>query len=55
MEISGHKSDLDCAVEAGRDLESYTDADPASLPDIGYSDLQKRYDAVKVNKTRDHA
>ena len=51
-EISGHKADLDRTVEAGRDLESYTDAEPGSLPDIGYGDLQGRYDAVKVNKTR---
>ena len=47
-EISEHKSDLTDTVEAGRELEGYTDAEPASLPDIGYSDLQRRYENLKV-------
>ena len=47
-EVSGRKSGLDDTVEAGRDLEAYTDAEPASLPDIGYTDLWKRYNDIKV-------
>jgi hypothetical protein len=54
-EISGHKSDLDSTVEAGHELASYTYVDPAAVPDIGLSDLQRRYDAIKVNETRDHS
>ena len=53
-EISGHKSDLDSTVEAGHVLGSYTYSDAAAVPDIGLSDLQRRYDAIKVNETRDH-
>ena len=53
-EISGHKSDLDSTVEAGRVLGSYTYSDAAAVPDIGLSDLQRRYDAIKVSETRDH-
>lgn len=33
----------------GHELEEYTDADRASLPDIGYSALQERYEALKVS------
>ena len=47
-EISGHRPSLDDTVEAGRELEGYTDAESASLPDIGYTDLQRRYDIIKV-------
>ena len=46
--IAEQRSDLTDTVEAGRELEGYTDAEPASLPDLGYTDLQRRYDHLKV-------
>ena len=35
-------------VSAGHKLESSTDAEASSLPDIGYTALEERYNALKV-------
>ena len=49
--IAEQKSELIDTVEAGHELEGYADAEPSSLPDIGYTDLQRRYDNLKVRKS----
>lgn len=48
-EIAEHKQELEDVVRAGHKLESYTDAEPSSLPDIGYTALEERYKALKVS------
>ena len=48
-EIAAHKPQLEETVAAGRELEGYTDAEKASLPDIGYTALEERYNAAKVD------
>ena len=51
-EIAAHKPQLEETVAAGRELEGYTDAEKASLPDIGYTALEERYNAAKVDKKK---
>ena len=48
-DIAAHKPQLEETVVAGRELEGYTDAEKASLPDIGYTALEERYNAAKVD------
>ena len=50
-EIANHKSNLSDTIVAGHELESYTSADKASLPDLGYTSLEDRYNALKVSYT----
>ena len=47
-DVEAHSPQLDQTVAAARELEDYTDAERASLPDIGYTALQERYETLKV-------
>jgi len=49
LEIAAHKPQLEETVAAGHELEGYTDAEKATLPDIGYTALEERYNAAKVD------
>ena len=49
-DIERHHPELKDVVIAGRNLEDYTDADSATLPDIGYTALEDRYNALKVKR-----
>lgn len=49
-DIERHHPELKDVVIAGRTLEDYTDADSATLPDIGYTALEDRYNALKVEQ-----
>lgn len=51
-EIAAHKPQLEETVAAGRELEGYTDAEKATLPDIGYTALEERYNAAKVDRKK---
>lgn len=48
-DIERHGIQLESVVSTGHELEKYTSADPSTLPDIGYSALEDRYDALKVS------
>ncbi len=50
-DIERHSSQLDSVVSSGHSLEEYTGVDPTTLPDIGYTAMEGRYDALKVTIT----
>ena len=47
-DIEQQHPQLKAAVSAGKALEDYTTADSAMLPDIGYTALEERYNALQV-------
>ncbi len=49
QEVLLHQPQLDDVIGSGKDQESLASATPSLLPDLGYTSLQERYEALKVS------